>query len=141
MKKDIHPITNPVIFVDTSSGAEFITTSTLSSNETRDINGVSHHVINVEISSASHPFFTGEERFVDTAGRVDKFKEKMARVSATAEKRKGKKAKQAARIAEYKAKTSVKKKSVKKDNAEENSTEVAKENEENISTQEDTGSK
>ena len=99
MKPETHPTTNPVVFVDSSSGAEFVTTSTLSSDETRDINGVPHHVIRIEISSASHPFFTGEERFVDSAGRVDKFKEKLERVEAAAEARKGKKAKQAARAA------------------------------------------
>ena len=99
MKKDTHPTINPVIFVDTSCGAEFVTTSTLSSKETRDIDGVSHFVINIEISSQSHPFYTGEHRFVDTAGRVDKFKEKLERVAKAAEGRKGKKAKKAARDA------------------------------------------
>ncbi|PIR02912.1 MAG: hypothetical protein COV60_03150 [Candidatus Magasanikbacteria bacterium CG11_big_fil_rev_8_21_14_0_20_43_7] len=105
MKPNIHPQTNPVVFVDTTSGAEFVTTSTLSSDKTRDIDGVPHCIINVEISSASHPFFTGEARFVDTAGRVDKFKEKLERVKATAEKRKGKKAKQATRAAAKKQDT------------------------------------
>ena len=100
MKPDIHPQTNPVVFIDTASGAEFVTTSTLTSEETRDIDGVNHYVIKIEISSASHPFFTGEERFVDTAGRVDKFKEKMERVAAAAEARKGKKAKKAKKAAE-----------------------------------------
>ena len=99
MKSDIHPDVDPVVFVDTSCGAEFITRSTLSSKETRDIGGVSHFVINIEISSASHPFFTGEERFVDTTGRVDKFKEKMDRVEAAAKERKGKKAKRDAKVA------------------------------------------
>ncbi|OIO20413.1 MAG: hypothetical protein CO029_04155 [Candidatus Magasanikbacteria bacterium CG_4_9_14_0_2_um_filter_41_10] len=99
MKTDIHPSVHPVIFVDTSCGAEFITRSTLKSKETRDINGVEHYVINIEISSASHPFFTGEERFVDTAGRVDKFKEKLDRVEAVAKERKGKKAKREAKVA------------------------------------------
>lgn len=99
MKKDIHPAVHPVVFVDTSNGAEFIATSTLKSEETRDINGVSHFVINIEISSDSHPFYTGEHRFVDTAGRVDKFKEKMERVKQAAASRKGKKAKKAARSA------------------------------------------
>lgn len=97
MKKDIHPEMHPVVFVDTSCGAEFVTMSTLTSDQTRDIDGVSHFVINLEISSKSHPFFTGEHRFVDTAGRVDKFKEKMERVKAAAAGRKGKKAKRAAR--------------------------------------------
>jgi large subunit ribosomal protein L31 len=103
MKPNTHPPTHPVIFLDTSSGAEFITTSTLSSDTTRDIDGVTYFVINVEISSASHPFFTGEERFVDTAGRVDKFKEKLARTEDVAKGRVGKKAKREAKIAEKKA--------------------------------------
>lgn len=99
MKSDIHPNVHPVVFVDTSCGAEFITSSTLKSEETRVIDGVEHFVINIEISSASHPFFTGEERFVDTAGRVDKFKEKMDRVAEAAKGRKGKKAKRAEKMA------------------------------------------
>lgn len=106
MKKDIHPDVHPVVFVDTSCGAEFVTTSTLKSEETRDIDGVSHYVINLEISSASHPFFTGEHRFVDTAGRVDKFKEKMERVKAASESRKGKKAKREARAEKQEVDTS-----------------------------------
>lgn len=99
MKKDIHPEVYPVVFVDTSSGAEFVTTSTVKSEETRDIDGVTHFVVKTEISSASHPFFTGEQRFVDTSGRVDKFKEKMEKIEAAKEARKGKKAKRAARAA------------------------------------------
>ena len=79
MKSDIHPTVNPVVFVDTSCNARFVTTSTLTSANTEQIDGVDHFVINIEVSSASHPFFTGQDRFVDTAGRVDKFKEKMAK--------------------------------------------------------------
>jgi len=99
MKADIHPTTHPVVFVDTSSGVEFVTTSTLTGEGTRDINGVAHQVINIEISSASHPFYTGKQVFIDTARRVEKFQEKMAKVEAAAEKRKGKKAKRAAQAA------------------------------------------
>ncbi len=128
MKPDIHPTTNNVIFVDTSSGAEFVTTSTLSSEETRDINGVPHHVIKIEISSASHPFFTGEERFVDTAGRVDKFKAKLDLVEAAAEKRKGKKAKAAARAAAKKQDETPAPKKAKKEKEEEKVEEVTPEN-------------
>lgn len=76
MKADIHPTVNPVVFVDTSTGAEFVTTSTLTSEEKKKIGGVDHHVIKVEISSASHPFYTGKRKLVDTAGRVDKFLER-----------------------------------------------------------------
>ena len=84
MKKEIHPKLNPVVFVDSSTKTEFVTTSTLTSEKTKKIDGVDHYVISVEISSASHPFYTGKKTMVDTAGRVDKFR---ARQEA-AEKRK-----------------------------------------------------
>jgi len=74
MKKDIHPQSNPVVFVDASTGTEFVTKSSLTSNQTKSIDGVDHYVIKVDISSASHPFFTGEQKIVDAAGRVEKFK-------------------------------------------------------------------
>lgn len=76
MKNDIHPEYHPVVFIDTASDTEFVGRSTKTSDETRDIDGVEHYVIRVEISSASHPFFTGQQRFVDTAGRVEKFQRK-----------------------------------------------------------------
>jgi large subunit ribosomal protein L31 len=65
-----------VVFVDPSVGAEFISRSTIKTNEVRKINGVDHFVVRMEISSASHPFFTGKRKFVDTAGRVERFREK-----------------------------------------------------------------
>ncbi len=74
MKKDIHPIMQPVIFRDTGAGVDFITTSTKTSEEKEVIDGVEYSVIPVEISSASHPFYTGEENIIDSAGRVEKFK-------------------------------------------------------------------
>jgi large subunit ribosomal protein L31 len=77
MKKDIHPKLNPVVFIDSSCKAEFPTMSTLTSEKTKKINGVDHYIINVEVSSASHPFYTGEKMLVDTAGRVDKFRARM----------------------------------------------------------------
>ena len=81
MKKETHPQYHPVVFIDPSVGAEFVgaefvTRSTMKSNETRDIDGVKHFVIRMEISSASHPFYTGKRKFVDTAGRVERFREK-----------------------------------------------------------------
>jgi large subunit ribosomal protein L31 len=76
MKKEIHPDYHPVVFVDPSVGAEFVTRSTMTSNELRKIDGVDHYVIRMEISSASHPFYTGKRKFVDTAGRVERFREK-----------------------------------------------------------------
>lgn len=74
MKKDIHPQLNPVVFIDATTGTEFPCTSTLTSEEIKNIDGVDHYVIKVDISSASHPFYTGEQRLVDTAGRIEKFK-------------------------------------------------------------------
>ena len=76
MKDKIHPKLNPVVFVDTGANTEFVTRSTLSSKNTRDIDGVPHFVIQVDISSASHPFYTGKQRALQAAGRVDKFNKK-----------------------------------------------------------------
>ncbi len=70
-------VLNNVIFRDIEGGAEFVTTSTLSSGTTEECDGKTCHVINVEVSSASHPFFTGEERIIDTAGRVEKFNRRL----------------------------------------------------------------
>lgn len=82
MKKDIHPQLHPVVFVDMSDGTEFQTMATMTSEETKKIDGVDHYVIKVDISSASHPFYTGKQKLVDTAGRVEKFKAKMAKAEA-----------------------------------------------------------
>lgn len=76
MKQGIHPKYHPVIFVDQGAGFEFRTRSTMRSKETREVDGVEHFVIRLDISSASHPFYTGKQRFVDTAGRIDKFRSK-----------------------------------------------------------------
>jgi large subunit ribosomal protein L31 len=76
VKEGIHPTLNPVIFVDTGANTEFVTRSTLSSKQTRDIDGVTHYVIAVDISSASHPFFTGKQRALAAEGRVAKFNKK-----------------------------------------------------------------
>lgn len=73
MKDGIHPKLNPVIFVDTGAGTEFITRSTLSSKNTRTVDGVEYYLVQVDISSASHPFYTGKQRAIQTAGRVDRF--------------------------------------------------------------------
>lgn len=105
MKKDIHPEARPTIFVDTSCGAEFVTTSTLHSDETKDKDGVTYQVVRVEISSGSHPFYTGKQIFIDAARRVEKFEEKMTQVKAAADARKGKKVKRAVRATKKTPKT------------------------------------
>ena len=76
MKADIHPKLNPVAFVDVSTGAKYLTSSTMRSNKTETIDGVEYQVVIRDITADSHPAFTGEKRFVDTAGRVDKFRRK-----------------------------------------------------------------
>jgi large subunit ribosomal protein L31 len=74
MKADIHPDYRPVVFQDTSSGDTFLTRSTIETSETIDLeDGNTYPLAKVEISSASHPFFTGTMKIVDTAGRVERF--------------------------------------------------------------------
>lgn len=73
MKTEIHPEYNAIVFRDLASGETFLTRSTLTSDKTIDLDGVSYPVIDVEISSASHPFYTGKQRIMDSAGRVEKF--------------------------------------------------------------------
>lgn len=93
MKTGIHPQLNPIIFVDTSTGKEIISYSTITSDETREIDGVKHFVIKLDVSSFSHPFFTGEMRFVDRQGRVDKFIQKMQKAQSAQPTKKAKKIK------------------------------------------------
>jgi large subunit ribosomal protein L31 len=83
MKKDIHPDYQPVVFYDTSSDTKFLTRSTLKSKETiKWEDGKEYPLVKVEVSSASHPFFTGKKLFVDTAGRVEKFQKKYQKKSS-----------------------------------------------------------
>ncbi len=74
MKTDIHPTYEAVVFRDLASGATFLTRSTVSSDKTIEWeDGTTYPVIDVEISSESHPFYTGKQRIMDSAGRVEKF--------------------------------------------------------------------
>lgn len=81
MKADIHPDYNEVVFQDISTGETFLTRSTIKSknNETLSVDGKDYPLVRVEVSSASHPFYTGKQTLVDTEGRVEKFKQKYAR--------------------------------------------------------------
>lgn len=79
MKKDLHPKLNPVAFVDVSSGKRFLTLSTLKSQRKETIDGQEYHVIVRDVTSDSHPAYTGEKRLIDTAGRVEKFTNKFRR--------------------------------------------------------------
>ena len=71
----------PVIFRDASAGKDFIAMSSATSSEVEKIKGVDHFVIQLDVSSASHPFFTGKQKLVDTSGRVERFKRQQAQVS------------------------------------------------------------
>ena len=89
MKKDIHPTNyRPVVFQDLSNGETFLTKSTAKTTETIKLDGTEYPLVKVHISSASHPFFTGQEKLVDIEGRVDKFN---ARAEAAAKSREAKK--------------------------------------------------
>lgn len=76
MQDKIHPKVNKVVFLDVMSNAEFVTTSTLRSDEVKKIDGVDHFVIRVETSSASHPFYTGKRKNEVRNNQVAKFYEK-----------------------------------------------------------------
>lgn len=79
MKKDIHPEYRPVVFRDVSADFSILTKSTAKTNDTVTWeDGKEYPLVKVDISSASHPFFTGKQKFLDTAGRVEKFQKKFA---------------------------------------------------------------
>ncbi len=81
MQADIHPEYKDVVFQDISTGETFLTRSTIekTSGETVTIDGNEYPVVRIEVSSASHPFYTGKQTLVDTEGRVEKFKQKYGR--------------------------------------------------------------
>ena len=79
MKKDIHPKLNNVCFVDVSTGRKFLTKSTASSKKSENVEGSDYHILVRDVTMDSHPAYTGEKRFVDTAGRVEKFQSKFSR--------------------------------------------------------------
>jgi len=81
MKKGIHPENyRPVIFADNSNGTKFLISSTIATTETgKWTDGKEYPLHHVEISSSSHPFYTNEEKIIDTAGRVEKFKTRQSK--------------------------------------------------------------
>lgn len=76
MKDGIHPQYQEVVFVDSSTGEKFLTKSTIRTDKSTELDGRKVPMVTVDISSASHPFFTGKQKFIDTAGRVEKFQKK-----------------------------------------------------------------
>ncbi|MBN1768052.1 MAG: type B 50S ribosomal protein L31 [Prolixibacteraceae bacterium] len=84
MKKDLHPENYRLVaFKDMSNDEVTITRSTASTKETIEIDGVEYPLFKMEISSSSHPFYTGKMKLVDSAGRVDKFMNKYKKYSET----------------------------------------------------------
>ncbi|WP_217614889.1 type B 50S ribosomal protein L31 [Cellulomonas sp. GbtcB1] len=77
MKQGIHPEYRPVVFRDVSADFAFLTRSTITSEKTVEwSDGRTYPVVDVDVSSASHPFYTGRSRVLDTAGRVEKFRQR-----------------------------------------------------------------
>ena len=74
MRKDIHPDYHKVLFIDSATGSEFVTRSTLTSSQTREVDGEEIPVVKLEVSSFSHPFWTGKMREVDADGKIDRFR-------------------------------------------------------------------
>lgn len=105
MKKGLHPDNyRPVVFQDLNNNTTFLTRSTAGSEETIKLDGVEYPLVKVHISSASHPFFTGQEKLVDVEGRVDRFKAK----TQAAEAAKAQRVKQAAKKTARKSQQQVK---------------------------------
>lgn len=83
MKADIHPKYNAVVFQDLSSDFSFLTRSTLTSKETiKWEDGETYPLIKVEVSSHSHPFYTGKHKVMDSGGRIDKFRRRFGKTDA-----------------------------------------------------------
>ena len=88
MKKEIHPENyRPVIFEDNSSGTRFLIGSAIATEETdKWEDGKEYPIARVDVSSASHPFYTGQEKVMDTAGRVERFKARAAKTGTSRKK-------------------------------------------------------
>ncbi len=79
MKKDIHPDFREVVFKDVSSDFHILTKSTVKSKNTIELDGKTYPLITFDVSSSSHPFYTGKQRLLDTEGRAEKFRRRYAR--------------------------------------------------------------
>ena len=76
MKPDIHPDYHKVLFVDTATGDEWVGRSTMTSAETKNVDGEDLPLIKLEISAYSHPFWTGQMRELDSDGKIDRFRKR-----------------------------------------------------------------
>ena len=76
MKKDLHPKCQEVVFKDLSTGFKIITTSTVQTKEKIEVDGKTYPCVTFDVSSSSHPFYTGKQRLLDTEGRAERFMKK-----------------------------------------------------------------
>ena len=82
MRKDIHPVYREVLFHDTSVDAYFLVRSTLQTDQTKEwTDGNTYPYCPLDVSSASHPFYTGKQKLVDTGGRIDRFRKRFGNKS------------------------------------------------------------
>jgi large subunit ribosomal protein L31 len=83
MKKDIHPEYRPVVFKDAAGDFAFLTRSTIASNETIEWeDGNEYPLVKLEVSSATHPFYTGKQNIMDTTGKVERFRRRYGRAAS-----------------------------------------------------------
>jgi large subunit ribosomal protein L31 len=82
MKAGIHPDYREVVFHDLSCDFKFVTRSTVQTREKIEFEGKEYPLVKIEVSSESHPFYTGKHKIVDTAGRVEKFRQKFGKVGS-----------------------------------------------------------
>ena len=82
MREGIHPDYREVVFHDLSCDVKFITRSTINTREKITLDGKEYPLVKIEVSSASHPFYTGQHKIVDTAGREDKFRKKFGNLGS-----------------------------------------------------------
>ncbi|MYM71162.1 type B 50S ribosomal protein L31 [Duganella sp. FT109W] len=82
MKAEGHPEYREVVFHDLSCDFKFVTRSTISTREKTEFNGKEYPLVKIEVSAESHPFYTGKHKIVDTAGRVEKFRQKFGSVGS-----------------------------------------------------------
>ncbi len=88
MQADIHPEERDVIFEDTTNNALFKIKSSVKTNQTIEIDGTEYPLVRTDVTSSSHPFYTGQTRILDTAGRVEKFGSKFGNLSGLGKKKK-----------------------------------------------------
>jgi large subunit ribosomal protein L31 len=82
MRDGIHPNYREVLFHDVSNDFKFVTRSTINTRDKMEFEGKEYPLVKIEVSSESHPFYTGKHKIVDTAGRVDKFRKKFGAVGS-----------------------------------------------------------